>query len=103
ARGHGVKLSRAIRDAPAAGRVGAQASPLVEAGVAPDVRLARVLIRLTSGTPRLDPAALAILKLASPFDPFPPELAARYRVLRFAYEWQFVGGRVASGTLSSVP
>ena len=35
-----------------------------------------------------------ILKLASPFDPFPPELARQYRVLRFAYEWQFVGGRV---------
>jgi len=24
-------------------------------------------------------------------------------VLRFAYEWQFVGGRVAGGTVSTVP
>ncbi|HUE48089.1 MAG TPA: TonB family protein [Steroidobacteraceae bacterium] len=81
----------------------AQASPVVEVGIAADGTLDRVVIRRTSGNPRLDQAALAILKLASPFDPFPPELAAQYRVLRFAYEWQFVGGRVASGTLSSVP
>jgi len=81
----------------------AQASPVVEVGIAADGTLDRVIIRRTSGNPRLDQAALAILKLASPFDPFPPELAAQYRVLRFAYEWQFVGGRVASGTLSSVP
>src|ERR1700719_3730097 len=32
-----------------------------------------------------------------------PYLASQYRLLRFAYEWQFVGGRVASGTLSTVP
>ena len=75
----------------------------MEVGIAADGTLDRVIIRRTSGNPRLDQAALAILKLASPFDPFPPELAAQYRVLRFAYEWQFVGGRVASGTLSSVP
>ena len=81
----------------------AQASPVVEVGIAADGTLDRVIIRRTSGNPRLDQAALAILKLASPFDPFPPELAAQYRVLRFAYEWQFVGGRVASGTVSSVP
>jgi periplasmic protein TonB len=81
----------------------AQASPVVEVGIAADGTLDRVIIRRTSGDPRLDQAALAILRLASPFDPFPPELAAQYRVLRFAYEWQFVGGRVASGTLSSVP
>ena len=87
----------------AARGAGTQASPVVEVGIAADGSLDRVVIRRTSGNPRLDQAALAILKLASPFDPFPPELAARYRVLRFAYEWQFVGGRVASGTLSSVP
>jgi protein TonB len=82
---------------------GAQASPVVEVGITTDGTLDRVVIRRSSGNPELDQAALAILKLASPFDPFPPELAAQYRVLRFAYEWRFVGGRVASGTLSSVP
>ena len=87
----------------AARGAGTQASPVVEVGIAADGRLDRVVIRRTSGNPQLDQAALAILRLASPFDPFPPELAAQYRVLRFAYEWQFVGGRVARGTLSSVP
>ena len=33
------------------------------------------VIRRSSGSPELDQAALEILKLASPFDPFPPELA----------------------------
>ena len=56
-----------------------------------------MLIRRTSGSPELDQAALEILKLASPFDPFPPELAAKYRVLRFAYEWQFSGGAPGAG------
>ena len=54
-------------------------------------------IRKSSGIPELDQAALEILKLASPFDPFPAELAQEYRLLRFAYEWQFVGGRVERG------
>jgi len=87
----------------AARRSGAQASPVVEVGIATDGTLDRVVIRRSSGNPQLDQAALAILKLSSPFDPFPPELAAQYRVLRFAYEWQFVGGRVARGSLSTVP
>ncbi len=58
------------------------------------------MIRRSSGNPELDQAALAILKLAGPFDPFPPELAAEHSVLRFAYEWQFVGGRAQRGGLS---
>ena len=72
----------------------------MEVGIAADGKLDRVLIRRSSGSPELDQAALAILKLASPFDPFPPELAAKYRVLRFAYEWQFSGGRPSTGTVS---
>jgi protein TonB len=81
----------------------AQASPVLEVGILANGTLDKAVIRRTSGSPELDQAALAILKLASPFDPFPPELSSHYRVLRFAYEWQFVGGRVASGTLSTVP
>jgi periplasmic protein TonB len=92
-----INYPSAARGAPA------QASPVVEVGIAASGILDRVVIRRSSGSPELDQAALAILKLASPFDPFPPELAAQYRVLRFAYEWQFVGGHVARGTLSTVP
>jgi protein TonB len=78
----------------------AAAAPVVEVGIAADGKLDRVLIRRSSGNAELDQAALEILKLASPFDPFPPQLAQQYRVLRFAYEWQFSGGRAASGTVS---
>ncbi len=59
-----------------------------------DGRLQSATIQRSSGHPEIDAAALDILRLASPFDPFPPELARDYRVLRFAYEWQFVGGQV---------
>jgi periplasmic protein TonB len=82
---------------------GMEASPVIEVGIASDGKLDRAVIRRSSGHPELDEAALQILKLASPFDPFPPELAHEYRVLRFAYEWQFVGGRVQAGTVSTVP
>ncbi len=80
-----------------------RASPVVEVGISSDGTLDKVVIRRTSGYPELDNAALEILKLASPFDPFPPELAHEYRVLRFAYEWQFVGGRLQGGAVSTVP
>jgi protein TonB len=84
-------------------KLGIKASPVVEVGIAADGKLDRVVIRRSSGYPELDNAALEILKLASPFDPFPPELAHQYRVLRFAYEWQFVGGRMQGGAVSTVP
>jgi periplasmic protein TonB len=83
--------------------LGVRASPVVEVGISANGTLDKAVIRRSSGYPELDQAALAILKLASPFDPFPPELAHEYRVLRFAYEWQFVGGRVEAGGVSAVP
>jgi protein TonB len=89
---------------PAAARhAGTNASPVIEVAIDADGRLAYAAIRRTSGNPELDQAALSILKVASPFDPFPPQLAHRYRTLRFVYEWQFVGGRVAAGTVTTAP
>ena len=88
---------------PVAARTAGQSSPVLEVGIASDGKLDRAVIRRSSGDAELDQAALQILKLASPFDPFPPELAHQYRVLRFAYEWQFVGGRVQAGKVSTVP
>jgi protein TonB len=87
----------------AARTLGVKASPVVEVGIAANGTLDKAVIRQSSGYPELDNAALEILKLASPFDPFPPELAHDYRVLRFAYEWQFVGGRLKAGAVSAVP
>lgn len=79
------------------------ASPVLEVAVNASGVLEKAVIRTSSGYPDLDAAAIQILKLASPFDPFPPELAHEYRVLRFAYEWQFTGGRVARGGVAAVP
>jgi periplasmic protein TonB len=87
----------------AAARAGVQASPVLEVAIDADGRLTTAGILTSSGYPDLDAAALAILKLASPFDPFPPDLAAKYHSLRFAYEWQFSGGHVAQGAVTAVP
>jgi periplasmic protein TonB len=83
--------------------LGVKASPVIEVGIDANGRLDKAVIRQSSGYADLDNAALQILKLASPFDPFPPELAHDYSVLRFAYEWQFVGGRLRGGAVSPVP
>jgi periplasmic protein TonB len=89
---------------PAAARhAGSNANPIIEVAIDADGHLEQATISRSSGDPELDQAALAILKLASPFDPFPPQLAHRYRVLRFVYEWQFVGGRVATGSVTAAP
>jgi periplasmic protein TonB len=89
---------------PAAARTAlGTASPVIEVGIAANGALDRAVIRRSSGNPELDQAALSILKLASPFDPFPPELAAEHTMLRFAYEWQFSGGQAARGSVSTIP
>lgn len=89
---------------PTAARVtAAHGSPLVAVAIDSSGTVVLAEIRRSSGDPELDQAALGTLRLASPFDPFPPELAARYRVLHFAYEWQFTGGRAGSGTVSTTP
>jgi protein TonB len=82
---------------------GVSASPVLEVAVNASGVLEKAVIRTSSGYPELDQAAIEILKLASPFDPFPPELSREYRVLRFAYEWQFTGGRVERGGVTAVP
>ncbi len=73
-------------------------SPVIEVSVDRTGRLVSARIRRSSGHPALDAAALDILRLATPFEAFPPGLA-QYRVLHFAYEWQFKGGGVAQGSL----
>jgi hypothetical protein len=41
------------------------------------------------------------VRLASPFDPFPAAMRKSYPVLRFAYEWQFLEGRLGGGLIAS--
>lgn len=81
-------------------RQGLTGNPVIEVALHRDGHLQNARIVKTSGHPEIDAAALDILRLASPFDPFPPELASDYRLLRFAYEWQFVGGRVTESAIS---
>ena len=87
----------------AARQAGLRLSTVLEVEIGADGRLESARVRRSSGDAELDHAALEILKLASPFDPFPPELARKFHALRFAYEWQFVGGRIASGAVSTAP
>jgi protein TonB len=89
---------------PTAARAGdAVANPVLEVQIAAEGTLERAVITRSSGNPELDQAALAILKLASPFEAFPPEVAAKYRGLRFSYEWQFEGGHLGRGKVTTVP
>lgn len=76
-------------------------SPVLEVAITADGRLASAVVQRSSGSAALDDAAISILKLASPFEPFPRDLAAHYRVLRFAYAWEFAAGRAARGVVTA--
>jgi protein TonB len=79
-------------------------NPVLEVAIRADGHLEQVLVRRTSGYRELDQAAVGIVRLASPFDPFTPAMRERYPVLRFAYEWQFLDGRLGDGAVwSSTP
>jgi protein TonB len=81
-------------------RRGMSGNPVIEVALQRDGKLLSARILHSSGHPEIDAAALGILRLASPFDPFPPELARDYRTLRFAYEWQFEGSEGDHGLLT---
>lgn len=68
---------------------GLTGSPTLEVSIEASGQLSEVVIRVSSGSPVLDKAALDILRRASPFDPFPAEISADYDRLRFAYKWLF--------------
>jgi protein TonB len=85
----------------AARRAELSGSPVIEVAIGADGRLLEAAIQRPSGHPMLDQAALQILKLASPFEPFPKALAHDYTSLRFAYQWEFVGGQVGGGAVTA--
>jgi periplasmic protein TonB len=64
-------------------------NPVLEVSLQRDGKLGVAQVKRSSGRKEIDQAALSILRLASPFDPFPAELK-QYQELRFAYEWQFL-------------
>lgn len=85
----------------AAWRAPGTRNPDVEVIILADGTLQSASIIHSSGSAKLDQAAVDILKLASPFDPFPKELADKYRLLRFTYGWEFAGGSVRRGTVTA--
>ena len=73
----------------------ATGNPVLEVALLADGRLGEVIVRRSSGRKDVDQAALTILRMASPFDPFPAPVRKKYQELRFAYEWQFLQGEPA--------
>jgi protein TonB len=67
-------------------------TPVIEVTIGADGKLLQTVIRRSSGHAEIDEAAMRILKLAAPFDPFPGALTAKHDEIRIAYEWQFLGG-----------
>jgi periplasmic protein TonB len=67
-------------------------TPVIEVTIGADGKLLDTVVRRSSGHVEIDEAAMRILKLAAPFDPFPSELTAKHDQIRIAYEWQFLGG-----------
>ena len=76
-------------------------SPVIEVALAADGRLIEATIQRASNHAEIDQAALRILRLASPFEPFPPALAHSYGSVRFAYQWEFFGGQLGTGTVTA--
>jgi periplasmic protein TonB len=85
----------------AAWRAPGTRNPDVEVIILADGTLQSATIVKSSGSAKLDQAVVDILKLASPFDPFPKELADQYRLLRFTYGWEFEGQSGRRGTVTA--
>jgi len=66
-------------------------NPVLEVAVSETGELKDVIVVRSSGDKTLDQAAVNILRMASPFDPFPNFLSTDFDVFRFSYEWYFTG------------
>ena len=71
-------------------------NPVLEVSILANGNLQEVIVLSSSGTRELDMAAVEILRLASPFEPFPEYLRNDYDALKFSYEWQFSSGSVGT-------
>jgi periplasmic protein TonB len=77
----------------------ASGTPVIEVTIGADGKLLQTIVRRSSGHVEIDEAAMRILKLAAPFDPFPGDLSAKHDQIRIAYEWQFLGGAAQGGAV----
>jgi len=74
-------------------------TPVIEVTIGADGKLLQTIVRRSSGHAEIDEAAMRILKLAAPFDPFPSDLSSKHDQIRIAYEWQFLGGASQGGAV----
>lgn len=79
------------------GRTGG--NPTLEVALRADGSIEEIVVLRSSGRTDVDQAAMRILRMAAPFEPFPRGLRNNYQVLRFAYEWRFQGGNLSPGSL----
>lgn len=79
---------------------GISGSPTLTVSIEASGELVDAVIRKSSGSTILDLAALDILQRASPFSPFPAEIASEFDTLRFEYKWLFVEQLVAAPSAS---
>ncbi len=83
----------------AARKTGKAGSPVLEVALNADGSISEVRIQRSSGHGELDQAAIGLVRLGSPYDPFPQEIRSQYDVLRFAYEWRFIDGSVSGSSI----
>ncbi|MEM6640242.1 MAG: TonB family protein [Pseudomonadota bacterium] len=76
---------------------GLSGNPTLEVAIRSDGALHDIRVRASSNHERIDQAALRIVRLSAPFDPFPDPVRRDYDILRFVYVWEFVDGRRRSG------
>ena len=78
-------------------------TPVIEVTIGADGKLLETKVRRSSGHAGIDEAAMRILQLASPYDPFPKDLNAKHDQIRIAYEWQFLGGSPRGSSVFLTP
>lgn len=78
-------------------------NPVLEVAVGADGNIREIRVVQSSGRPALDQATIDLVRLGSPYDPFPRDVRAQYDVLRFVYEWRFIEGQAAPGALRATP
>lgn len=65
---------------------------LMTVGINLDGSVESIKVQRGSGIPELDQAAIRIVRLAAPFSPLPPDIAAKVDVLHITRTWRFSTG-----------
>jgi protein TonB len=68
-------------------------SLVLDVALNPDGSVNQITIRRSSGYRILDDAAIAIVRLAAPFAPFPDDVRAETDILHITRTWQFLNNR----------